>query len=347
MKKGVIQMTVATILADISSLSERDKEYILGFLTRHFTPSDSQQGALIGELRERKFSHGFHCRHCGSMSVVRYGKRNGRQRYKCKDCLKMSCDLTNSPMYRSKKADKWIAFIECMLKGLSLRKTAEIVGITHVTAFYWRHKVLSALAKESIGTFEGIVEVDETYFLESHKGRKTIPTRKSRKRGGSASKRGISKEQVCVLVARDRNKTTLSKRVGSGRILTEQIDITLTSHFQSDTVLISDAHNSYKSYSAKNDLEHIIINGSKKEYVKKGIYHLNNINNYHSRLKKWISRFNGVSTKYLQLYLVWFQFLDIRKMESDLSKKKLMLILSSVLGTWETADTLRLRNIAY
>ena len=68
-------------------------------------------------------------------------------------------------------------------------------------------------------------------------------------------------------------------------------------------------------------------NGSKKEYVKKGIYHLNNINNYHSRLKKWISRFNGVSTKYLQLYLVWFQFLDNRKMESDLSKKKQMLIL--------------------
>lgn len=35
-----------------------------------------------------------------------------------------------------------------------------------------------------------------------------------------------------------------------------------------------------------------IINGSKKEYVKKGIYHLNNINSYHSRLKKWIRRFN-------------------------------------------------------
>ncbi|PAL05535.1 hypothetical protein B8W99_25940 [Peribacillus simplex] len=218
--------------------------------------------------------------------------------------------------------------------------------ITHVTAFYWRHKVLSALAKESIGTFEGIVEV-ETYFLESHKGRKVIPTRKSRKRGGSAAKRGISNEQVCVLVARDRNKTTLSKRVGSGRILTEQIDKTLTPHFESDTILISDAHHSYKSFTANNNVEHIIINGSKKEYLKKGIYHLNNINNYHSRLKKWISRFNGVSTKYLQLYLVWFQFLDTRKMENDLSKKKLMLILASVHGTWETSDTLRLRNTAF
>ncbi|PLT33489.1 hypothetical protein CUU64_13010 [Bacillus sp. V5-8f] len=187
-------------------------------------------------------------------------------------------------MYRWKKADKWVAFIECKLKGLSLRNTAEIVGITHVTAFYWRHKVLSALGKESVGAFEGIVEVDETYFLDSYKGRKTIPTRKSRKLGGSASKRGISNEQVCVLVVRDRNKTTLSKRVGSGRILTEQIDITLNSHFQSHTLLISDAHKSYKSYSAKNNVQHIIINGSKKEKVKKGIYHLNNINNYHFRL---------------------------------------------------------------
>ena len=130
-------------------------------------------------------------------------------------------------MYRSKKADKWIPFIECMLNGLSLRETASQIGITHGTAFYWRHKVLSALAKESIGIFEGLVEVDETYFLESHKGRRVIPNRKPRKRGGSASKRGISNEQVCVLVARDRNKTTLSKRVGSGRILMEQIDTLL------------------------------------------------------------------------------------------------------------------------
>lgn len=139
--------------------------------------------------------------------MVRYGKRDGRQRYKCKDCHKLSSDLTNSPMYRSKKADKWIPFIECMLNGLSLRETALKIGITHVMAFYWSHKVLSALAKESIGIFEVLVEVDETSFLESHKGRRVIPNRKPRKRGGSATKRGISNEQVCVLVARDRNKT--------------------------------------------------------------------------------------------------------------------------------------------
>lgn len=55
-------MSLTNIIANISSLNDKDKEYILDYLTRHFSPSSSQQGALIGELRERKFSHGFHCR---------------------------------------------------------------------------------------------------------------------------------------------------------------------------------------------------------------------------------------------------------------------------------------------
>lgn len=339
--------TLANILADVSDLTDKDKEYLFEFLKRIFTPEASQQGNLIGELRERKFTSGYHCRHCGSVSVVRYGKRNGRQRYKCKDCFKISNDLTNTPLYRSKKANKWITFIECMLKRLSLRESAKIVGVHFTTCFYWRHKILSALAKQHTPSFEGIVETDETYFLESRKGRNVIADRKPRKRGGSATKRGISSEQVCVLVARDRNKTTLSKVVGMGRILTQQLDENLTPLLQGDAVLCSDSHHSYKSYSKINDVEHIIINTSKKEYVKRGIYHLNNINSYHSRLKKWIRKFNGVSTKYLQLYLTWFQFLESREMEANLSKMKLMLFLACVLGTWETADTLRLRTEAF
>lgn len=55
-----------------------------------------------------------------------------------------------------------------------------------------------------IETFEGIVKVDETYFLYSEKGKRGIVDRKPRKRSGASKYRGISKEQVCVLVARDR-----------------------------------------------------------------------------------------------------------------------------------------------
>ena len=57
--------------------------------------------------------------------------------------------------------------------------------------------------------FEGIVEIDETYFLYFEKGKRGITDRKPLKRGGKSKHRGISHEQVCVLVARDRTKATI------------------------------------------------------------------------------------------------------------------------------------------
>lgn len=67
--------------------------------------------------------------------------------------------------------------------------------------------------------FEGIVEKNETYFLYSEKGKRNIQVGKPNLRGGSSEFRGISKDQVCVLIARDRQKRTFSKTIGKGRII--------------------------------------------------------------------------------------------------------------------------------
>jgi hypothetical protein len=56
--------------------------------------------------------------------------------------------------------------------------------------------------------------MDETYFLFSEKGKRSITERKPRKRGGKSKLRGISNDQVCVLVARDRQKMTYSGVLG-------------------------------------------------------------------------------------------------------------------------------------
>lgn len=47
--------------------------------------------------------------------------------------------------------------------------------------------------------------------LYSEKGKRNITGRKARKRGGVSKFRVISRERVCVLVARDRIKQTLSE----------------------------------------------------------------------------------------------------------------------------------------
>lgn len=132
-------------------------------------------------MRETRFKDGFECPHCVSEHVVRFCKVNGRQRYRCKNCRKTFTDTTNTVLYRTRKGDEWITFVDCMFKGYSLRKSAEIVGVTWVTLFYWRHKLLSALNQMDCDHFEGIVEVDETYFLYSQKGQRGITERKPRK----------------------------------------------------------------------------------------------------------------------------------------------------------------------
>jgi len=79
--------------------------------------------------------------------VVRNGHRkDGTQRYVCKDCGKSFVIATNSIVSGTRKdLSVWEKYIDCMMNGLSIRKTAVACGIHRNTAFLWRHKILDAL----------------------------------------------------------------------------------------------------------------------------------------------------------------------------------------------------------
>lgn len=188
-----------------------------------------------------------------------------------------------------------------MIEGYSLRKCAEQLNdeVTHVTLFYWRHKILAALKQVPTEAFQGIVEMDGTYFLYSEKGKRNINERKPRKRGGKAKYRGISKDQVCVLVFRDRQKMTFSGVLGRGSIQTLILDEAIGGHLSDSNVLCTDAWRAFSSYANAKGLAHYRFKSDRKQRVK-GVYHIQNVNSYHSRLKRWMDRFNGVATKYLQ-----------------------------------------------
>lgn len=183
-------------------------------------------------------------------------------------------------------------------------------------------------ALQSIGHQKllGIVESDETFFLESDKGKKNLTHRKPRKRGGSASKRGISKEQVCVVVAHDRNGQILSEVAGKGRITALEIDAVLGDFLDDSVLLCTDTATNYKKFAAMKGIKHEVINAHKKEFVRQKIYHVQHVNSYHRRLKDWMARFNGVATKYLNSYLIWHLFLETNKrLPSDESVNEMLL----------------------
>lgn len=95
-------------------------------------------------VAKERFANGRVCPLCGCIHVVRNGHRkDGTQRYVCKDCGKSFVIATNSIVSGTRKdLSVWEQYIDCMMNGLSIRKTAVACGIHRNTAFLWRHKIL-------------------------------------------------------------------------------------------------------------------------------------------------------------------------------------------------------------
>ena len=258
-------------------------------------------------LVEKGMTEAPHCPHCNSGTVVRNGTANGLQRFKCRGCAKTFNALTGTPLARLRMKGKWVAQAEALRDGLSLNKAAERLNISHQTAFRWRHRFLALPKTVMAQALAGIVESDETYFLESHKGSKTLP-RTGRKRGGKAKKRGLSSEQIPVLVSRDRSGATTDCVLKADD--SAHVAAALKSVIRQDAILCTDGSLALKAAAKGMGITHRPVNLSAGIRVVGGVYHVQNVNAYDSRLKGWMQRFHGVATKYLESYLGWFRAID-------------------------------------
>lgn len=304
-------MRFEEIVDSLVHLSEQQKLILLGILkgvTEKAVPVKKLAG--LEDIRDTRFRDGLYCPHCSAVGKFkRNGSFKGRQRYFCYTCGRTFNDLTGTPVHRTHYLDKWPEYFKCMEQGFSIRQCAEIVGISVPTAFTWRHKILHALGNLQKQPLEGIVEADETYVLHSEKGKRNL-TRKARRRGGKAKKRGISNEQVCILVARDRTKHTVSEAVKFGRLDSTTLDATLSASLKPGVILCTDEEPTFRKYCREQQLAHEKVNPGKKRYVTKEIYHIQNVNAYHERFKNFLRPFRGVATKYLNHYLSWHRFME-------------------------------------
>ena len=81
----------------------------------------------------------------------------------------------------------------------------------------------------------------------------------------------------------------------------------------------------YNSKDLKLDHKRII-----RGHYKNGIYHINHINSLHSKLKIWMYRFKGVSTKFLSNYMAWYKWLESFNDDKEIIRTKNMLIHSVI-----------------
>jgi transposase-like protein len=279
------------------------------------------------------------CPWCEGKKYYKYGMDKGSQRFKCKDCCRTFTEYTGTWLDGLHKKSYVIKYLELMIEGKSLDKISGTLGINKKTAFDWRHKILSSLGQDRGYAMDGIVESDETFFEESQKGNRHIVGRCGRKRGSSTGldkgkKRGISESKAAVIATTDRQGGMSLSLATMGRIGKEDIACSIGT-LPDTTFLCTDGHVSYKGFALDNKLNHIVLRADLNQYVKQGVYHIQNVNSVDNRLKKWIDNtFWGVSTKYLQNYLGWFRMIEKLKGSANFSK-------DFFVNTMQDTDTLK------
>jgi transposase-like protein len=126
---------------------------------------------LLSKVGDGRIAN-FGCPYCGGYEVGRWGRANGRPRYRCKECRKTFGPLTGTPLAGLHYKDRWMDQAQALMSGESVVKAAERCAINRTTAFRWRHRFLSALNLDKPTSLSGIVEADETFVLESFKGKR-------------------------------------------------------------------------------------------------------------------------------------------------------------------------------
>ena len=236
---------------------------------------------------------------------IKKGIQRGKQRYACKCCgARFTYDTEQITAHSQQPLESWIVVIKDTLAFEPLDATARRIHVCHETAFNMRHKLLAYLEAivDVAAPMETLVELDETYVIESQKGT-PVTHRKPRKHGEGASKRGLSNEQLCVCVGTDRSGHVFAKCVNRAAPSADDLVKALSTHIASESVMLTDGNRCYNKLAECTESKRISLIGH-ESYDK--VYHLNTVNGLHSRFKNMMRQFRGVATCYLNRYAALF-----------------------------------------
>jgi transposase-like protein len=274
------------------------------------------------------------CLRCGSAKVVRNGRQSGKQTYLCKDCRKGFVETSASAIAHShSSATVWKQVIRDTVAGVSIDKTADSLDLAHSTVFHMRHKILhcveQAILKSRI-ELEGVCEVDETYVLESVKGRK-IPEdyhRKPRKHGAVASKRGLSDEYLCVCTSVDGSHGCTAATVNRATPSKEEIARVFADKVTPETVILCDGSKNYDVLEDQCTVAH-----TKR---------INKVNGFHSFIKERLDSARGVATLYLNRYNALFSQVFGKQ---DSAAEKIYELMASHDSSFSSISTVKSQNL--
>ena len=262
------------------------------------------------------------CVHCAAPSLQRWGEtRTGLQRLRCKACRRTFSSATGTVLERIRRPEKLLAVLRDMMSTSprSCRALARCLELDKTTVWRWRLSLLQALIGAGASELNGIVEADEKFFRESRKGSREWvdherdPTRHAEpdrprwrdfRRLRLLFPAGLSAWQIPVL--------TLTDRTGARRadVLPDRRATSLVSrleaHVGQDAVLCTDDDSAYDLFARQRAMPHYRLHPKKGPRVIAKAFHMQTVNNLHSRFETFMKPFCGPATKNLPAYAAWF-----------------------------------------
>lgn len=234
------------------------------------------------------------CPICGENRYIKYGMYKQIQRYKCKECGKTFSKTTNSLWSYSKKdLNKWIEFIELMMKRKSLRFCAHKLNINLATAFYWRHKILQGLKIDSIlKRLTGDIHINKTILKENFKGSRNVVIKERRRNIWIIAAKGDEDSMLVMPIFKD---------CWNWNVFEDKI----YSKIEKKSYIVA-YKDRYIQIKAKKHNKKLVKEFKEDDRIKYIV----------ANLRKWIGKFKGVATKYLEGYLSFFVLFNLdRKMD--------------------------------
>lgn len=237
------------------------------------------------------------CRHEGNRRDSR--TPSGRRRWLCAECGRTYTALTRTVFEESKKdLPTWAQFVRLMCYNAQLDLAAEVCGISHQTAFEWRHRAMATPGSYQ----ERIVLRDKRWIDEMHIEDSTL-----KNTPGYRPMRGLSRNPVCVCVAIDVHKNPVAVVCGHGKPSGKRVREALERHVAEGTTFLHDkerAHNplirAVKGVSVTYKAD------SKDPEYREGMKMVNSLCAW---IRRFVEGYVGMKTENLQEYLNWYVYL--------------------------------------
>lgn len=283
---------------------------------------------LFQQAVEAKYSTGFICPYCGDTHIVKNGRHNNVQQYLCKNCRKTfnwkkGTFLENSNLSLS----TWLEYIIVFAQEKTIRECASASNISIPASFNCRHRLMNTIENsKNSNELDGIIELDDTSSVISYSGNHykrnsdfegltRMPYKRSRK---GHKHEDVITDEVIISCIVDRHHHAYAKvgKVGTTALSKEDVKEIYGNIIKNKTTVCADGNYAYRILVETNDIElHATAN---KDRHKRGMYHINNVNNFHSMIDRYLLNHHGIATKYLNEYLAYLCYKYSKKL-NDIS----------------------------